>query len=150
MRPELGVRKAGELLRSGGRKAPPWSPPAPSAAKGMDGQGEEFRTASLVGSVHPLLPPPPELEQCARNGAVCLRLPDCFIMANGLISSYITSSLLVEVSLFRSVVCARSGFPWSYLREAGACCFSSFPLSKGIRDRALHPSQLFVGSFGVV
>lgn len=40
--------------------------------KGMDGQGEEFRTASLVGSVHPPLPPPPELEQFAQNGAVCL------------------------------------------------------------------------------
>ena len=63
------------------------------------------------------------------------RLPDCFVMANGLTSSYITSSLLIEVSLFRSVVCARSGFLWSYLREAGACCFSSFPLSKGIRER---------------
>lgn len=76
----------------------------------MDSQGEEFRTASLVGSVHPLLPPPPELEQFAGNGAVCLsEAPSCFIMANGLISSYITSSLLIEVSLFHSVVCMGLG-----------------------------------------
>lgn len=66
------MRRAREQLRSGGRKAPPWSLPALSAAKGMDSQGEEFRTASLVGSVHPPLPPPPELEQFAQNGAVCL------------------------------------------------------------------------------
>ena len=145
------MRRAGELLRSGARKAPPWSLPALSAAKGMDSQGEEFRTASLVGSVHPQLPPPQNYNSSLRMVlSVLLRLPDCFVMANGLTSSYITSSLLVEVSLFRSVVCARSGFLWSYLREAGACCFSSFPLSTGIRERVLHPCQLSWSPLGLL